>query len=420
MRPKLPPRVVGIYRDRNRYRVVICENGKRKSLILASQEEAQRVSAELADSLSRPKRHYTVGEALALWSTERLQAAICKPLTIREQDARLHAFLSGCLSRDIADLTPAQATTLYHEFVERPAPKTGKPPAAASHRLYLKLSRAFFAWAQEQGYCPQNPFASVKPIGRAQRGKPQLRIDEARRFLAAALQVHSETGEPLAIGAAAALLMGLRTSEVLERRVRDVEDGAQVLCIDRGKTHNASRRLEIPAVLRPYLAALIADRPGDALVFGQSRTGGVRSRQFMHTLVRRLCLRAAVPLICTHSLRGLFATLGLQSGAVTHSVAASLGHGSFSTTQQHYAQAGALESAQSQRVSALLQEPPPAAVPASATVPLSGLSAEQILAQLDGNTRSRLLALLAQSAAAETSESSPHPPRIPSNDRSSS
>lgn len=416
MRPKLPPRVVGVYRDRDRYRVIVCEDGKRKSLILASQEEAQRVAAELSDSLSRPRRHYTVGEALALWTEERLRAAICKPLTIREQDARLRTFLAPALSQNIAGVTAAQATLLYHDCVERPAPKSGKPPAAATHRLYLKLCRAFFAWAIDAGYCAQNPFVGVKPIGRVQRGKPQLRIDEARRFLATALQVHSETQEPLAIGAAAALLMGLRTSEVLERRVRDVENGAQILCIDRGKTLNASRRLEVPTVLQPYFATLIADRSGDELLFGQKRSGGPRSRQFMHTLVRRLCRQAAVPSICTHSLRGLFATLGVQSGAVTHSVAASLGHGSFATTQQHYAQAGVLEGVQSQRVSALLQEP--LAPPTSP--PISGLSAEQILAQLDGSTRSRLLTLLSQPASVEAHEPAPPPSQSSNGDRSSS
>jgi integrase len=407
MRPKLPPRVVGIYPDRERFRVVVCENGKRKSLILATQEEAQRVASELTASLSRPRRQVTVAEALAEWTSERVRAATCKPLTIREQDARLHAFLADCLSQDIASLTSEQATQLYQAFILRPAKKSGKPPAAASHRLYLKLSRAFFGWAQEQGLCAANPFAGVKPLGRVQHGKPQLRIDEARRFLAAAFQHHAQTQEPLAVGVAAALLMGLRTSEVLERRVRDIESGAQILCIERGKTANASRRLEVPSVLRPYLLSLTSGRAGDELVFGHTRAGQPRSRQYLHALVRRLCQRASVPPICTHSLRGLFATLGVQSGAVTHSVAASLGHGSFATTELHYAQPGAADSAASQRVSALLSEAPavePAAPPASPL--LAGLSAEQILAQLDSQTRRRLLVLLTQTALAPSAEAS--------------
>jgi len=405
MRPKLPPRVVGIYRDRDRFRVVLCEDGKRKSLILSSQEEAQRVASELESSLSQPKRQYTVGEALAQWTDERLRAALCKPLTIREQDARLRGFLSPCLSRPISSFTAEAASQLYSDFVTRPAPKSGKPPAAASHRLYLKLSRALFSWAVEQRLCTANPFAAVKPVGRVQHGKPQLRIDEARRFLAAAFQHHAETGEPLAIGVAAALLMGLRTGEVLERRVRDIEDSARVLCIERGKTHNASRRLEVPAVLRPYLSALSSGRPGDQLVFGHSHAGGPRSRQFMHTLVRRLCQQAGVPPICTHSLRGLYATLGVQSGAVTHTVAASLGHGSFATTQLHYALPGSLDAVHTQRVSALLSPPSdPQSPPATVGGALSGLSAEQILAQLDGLTRARLLALLTPEIPAKDGE----------------
>lgn len=37
-------------------------------------------------------------------------------------------------------------------------------------------------------------------------------------------------------------MMGLRTSEVLERVVRDLDDGARYLWIDAGKTANARRR----------------------------------------------------------------------------------------------------------------------------------------------------------------------------------
>ena len=59
-------------------------------------------------------------------------------------------------------------------------------------------------------------------------------------------------------------------------------------------------------------------------------------------MVRKLCVLAGVPLTCTHSLRGLYATLAVQSGSASHVGASSLGHGSFEITQQHYAQAIAL------------------------------------------------------------------------------
>jgi integrase len=66
-----------------------------------------------------------------------------------------------------------------------------------------------------------------------------------------ALQVFKEERKPLAIGALLALTMGLRTSEVLRREVRDLDDGARYLWIDHGKTANARRHLEIPTLLQP-------------------------------------------------------------------------------------------------------------------------------------------------------------------------
>ena len=63
-----------------------------------------------------------------------------------------------------------------------------------------------------------------------------------------------ERNKPLALGGALlALTMGLRTSEVMNRVVRDLDDGARYLWIDEGKTENARRHLEVPSVLSPFL-----------------------------------------------------------------------------------------------------------------------------------------------------------------------
>lgn len=100
-----------------------------------------------------------------------------------------------------------------------------------------------------------------------------------------------------------------------------------------------------------------------------------------------LCKRAGGPVVCTHSLRGLFATLGVQSGAVTHAFAATLGHGSFAVTQRYYAQPDAVSNAQTSRVASLLGSTSPSA-------PLSELSAEQLIASLNPATLAHLAALL--------------------------
>jgi hypothetical protein len=54
-------------------------------------------------------------------------------------------------------------------------------------------------------------------LGKRRRGKPQLTTDEARKFLATALELAAE--DEGAIAAAMALLMGMRASEIVARTV---------------------------------------------------------------------------------------------------------------------------------------------------------------------------------------------------------
>ena len=243
---------------------------------------------------------------------------------------------------------------LYQQATERISPKTGEVLSAATHRLDLRLAQGFYCWATSRGYVGASPFRDVNPIGKVNAGKPQLRIEEARRFTSTALGYYEETGHPLAIGALLALTMGLRTSEVLDRVVRDLDDGARYLWIDAGKTANARRHLEVPELLQPYLLQLAHGKDPEELLFGRARKGQFRGRQRMWELVHRLCRRARVPAVCTHSLRGLWATLAVQSGAASHAVAASLGHHSFEMTQRHYAQGSAVANAATARVLGML------------------------------------------------------------------
>ena len=108
----------------------------------------------------------------------------------------------------------------------------------------------------------------------------------------------------------------------------------------------------------------------------------------LHATVKRICLDAGVPIVCPHSLRGLWATAGVRSGALSHAVAAALGHGSFAVTAKHYVQPGTLDGARTERLVQMLdldaerQAPKP-------TSP----SAEQLLASLPPETLAKLVAL---------------------------
>ena len=77
--------------------------------------------------------------------------------------------------------------------------------------------KTFLAWCVKKGWLKANPAANVEGKGRYRHGKPQLRIDEAKRWLAAALKIareaESEGEKEGALKAILTLVLGLRESE---------------------------------------------------------------------------------------------------------------------------------------------------------------------------------------------------------------
>ena len=387
MRRREPPRVVGPYQEKNRWRIVVVEQGKRKSFFCTSPEEALKLKADFAKQVDLPPSR-KLADVFTDWEQDKVRRGACKPQSAKHQTKRLRMFLRPLLEEEISALTPRRAASLYEQYTGRRSRTTGKPISAATHRFDLWTAKFFFQWAVERGYLGANPFEGVKPVGKVSSGKPQLRIEEARRFTEAALVYFEERNKPLALGALLALTMGLRTGEVMDRTVRDLDDGARYLWIDEGKTQNARRHLEVPSVLSPFLLRLARGKHPDELLFGVSAvTGQPRPRQAMHLTVQTICQKAGVPRVCTHSLRGLWATLAVKSGAVSHAVAESLGHHSFAVTQKHYAQPAAVANAATARVLDRLS--PSSAAP---------LSAEELLQRLDEDTLARLTELLRERA----------------------
>lgn len=367
MRIKEPPRVVGPYQERERWRIVLVENAKRKSIFLDTEEEALRAKAELERRFLRPISQ-KLCDVIDLWEQELLRRRQVSPDSTSHAAKWARKMTEPMLEEPISALTPAKAAALYNRFLSLVSSKTKQPYSVATHRMALWCARSFFLWANANGVCG-NPFKEVKPIGKPRAGKPQLRIEEARRFTRTALERFEKNGHPLNIAALVALMMGMRTKEVLIREVRDLDDGGRFLWIDAGKTVNAKRHLEVPDLLRPYLVQLTVGKAPNALLFGGQSNGKPRRRQLLWLFVQRLCKFAAVPRVCTHSLRGLHATLAVQSGSAAHVVAASLGHGSFEMTERHYAQPSAVANAATARVTSILDQLP--ASPAESVVALA-------------------------------------------------
>lgn len=396
--PKSAPRVKGPYseRDGTRFRIRICDATGQRDLYFPTLEEARAGLKQAERELPRGHESLTLRVMLDEYMQDKIRRGFCKQESANEQQARLNSLLVSFLDQSIGKLTSKRAAVLYEQLVTTPTKKTGQPPAAATHRFYLELAQSFFRWAARKGYVRDDPFANVQPVGRPNRGKKQLRFEEAERFITAGFRLFEEQDDWIALAAITALLLGLRASETLHLRVRDLDCGGTkiwVAAIDsyRGKTINARRDPEVPSVLQLRLVKLASGRAPDAYLFGTARTGKPRCRQILNRAVHRICKEADVPRVCVHSLRGLWATAGVRSGAVSHAVAATLGHGSFEVTSKHYVQPGTLENSRTSRLVELLalDRGQPETVTHSATK-----TAEQILASLSPATLTKLIALV--------------------------
>ena len=73
----------------------------------------------------------------------------------------------------------------------------------------------------KQGWIATSPLAEITAVGQRNRGKRQLRIDEARKLVDLCIRRANE-GDEATVGAMTAFLLGLRASEVTDRVVRDL------------------------------------------------------------------------------------------------------------------------------------------------------------------------------------------------------
>ena len=342
MREKLPPRILGPYPDRDKWRLIVVENGQKENQIYATKEEALRVQRRLVKTLLPQTR--TIESAVNDWMADRKQAGNCKDLTAESQAMRVRFMLRDHLPGEITRINAKKAELIYEKHRTRPS-KKGPPLAAATHIFDLKCTKNFFLWCVSRRYIVSSPFAEIRPIGKKRTGKPQLRIEEAKRFTDAGLHYFETTKNPLGVAALVAITMGPRASEVLNRSVRDLDNGGKILVIDSGKNERAKRRLDVPLFLQPILAQLAQGREPLAKLFGLNENGVPWRRQSLYRVVHEICKKAKVPLVCTHSLRGFWATTSVQIGTPSQAVAATLGHGSFAITERHYAAPGSSQNA---------------------------------------------------------------------------
>ena len=223
----------------------------------------------------------------------------------------------------------------------------------ATHHLLLRSTKEFFTWLVKRGHVRENPFEKVEPIGRANVGKEQPRETDAIK-LDTLLLSHASKGDEGALALLVQIYLGLRSSEVLGLVVKTVEREGKKVSVQKGKTANAKRTLELYPEVAELLWAHCKGRPLDQRVFA-ANLPKQPAPDWMLKRLHRFCAEAGIGKFCPHSLRGLHATLALTSGATTHQVAASLGHASYATTAKHYADPSALDNQTSRKLAEVLK-----------------------------------------------------------------
>ncbi|MCC6749994.1 MAG: site-specific integrase [Deltaproteobacteria bacterium] len=216
--------------------------------------------------------------------------------------------------------------------------------------------RDFFGWCVKQGWLRASPADGIEKVGRANKGKLQLRGAEARALLAHAVRRAAE-GDDGGLAVAVILSTGACAGELLQRRVRDVDDvGGRglLLWIDEQlgatvKRPSRRRTLWVGEPVATVLRAHVKGRAPLAWLFPGGSSGGARGKTWLRKVTRRLCDEAEVQVVCPHGLRGTWASLGAAEGAARRDLQADLGHGDL-RSQEAYVDATAAHEGTARRM----------------------------------------------------------------------
>jgi len=349
--------------------------GAGEGLTRAQAERELRRMQDLEERVPRPARDAmvpTVSEAAASLR-ERLELKGCRK-----------SYLEGCESMQRVHIAPrlggmpvVDVTTAHVEGLATGMLRAGRSPKTV--RNVLSFLHAIFEHALERGWVRTNPVRrAVRPRAR-QRGDadPDLRFLtlEALEAVLRAIPDHAVVRSPaptrrgrrgpapppppdvygpvLRVLVLTAAMTGLRQSELLGLRWRDVDWTAQRIRVrnafvrgehsTQGKSDLSTRR-SVPIADR--LAGELdrwsrrsAYRSDDDLVFAHPQTGWPLDRSKVSRRFKDACRRAGVREVRFHDLRHGFATRLAAAGQPLRTIQEFLGHADAKTTQiyAHYA-----------------------------------------------------------------------------------
>ncbi len=208
-------RVHGPYPNRRQWRIVVVhEDGKRDHRYFPTEEDAKQVARSLRRLFKRAAAK-PLTKALEEYELFMREDLGNKQTSTKTTSVRLTQFFLG-YDRSLDELDEAECARRY-ETLRNHTTVQGNRIADTTHLNTLAQVKTFLAWCVKKGWLKANPAANVEGKGRYRHGKPQLRIDEAKRWLAAALKIareaESEGEKEGALKAILTLVLGLRESE---------------------------------------------------------------------------------------------------------------------------------------------------------------------------------------------------------------
>lgn len=318
----MPERIYGPYKQRNSYRVIIHrEDGERRSRKFASSAEADAY----IDHAREKTIGCTVKDAVAAY----IQALIDRGLKFGSYE-RAEYHLERLLK--LEDNGKRPITWLARRGQELYDASQVKA-SVDSHRNGLAAGKSFGRFCVKRAWLRADPFAGVDGVGRRKKGKPQMRIDEARVLTDYLLARCAPVAKPEPVAVYAVLLLGTRATELVVRDVRDLDDDGALLWIPDSKSDAGKRILELPdGPLRPLLRELAGRRKPDEPLF-RTRDGGRPTRWWLAYWCDRLCTLAKVPSITPQGFRGTHGSFARRGGASAQIVQDQLGHASVTQTE---------------------------------------------------------------------------------------
>ena len=342
--------------SRERWRVIVKSPGEAKeedrerSRLFVDQHEADAYAEGVAKKLALLSS-CTIGVAIEMYEPF-LEAKGTGEVSRKETCRRMRAFFEEVKDRKISRLLPEECAELYVKFTKRKK-KNGDTISSDYQLNTLAEAKTFCRWWVKQGWTTTSPIEDVEPIGQREVGKDQMTGDEATALFKWCLwRAHRDDHAALAI--MMALSMGLRTSDLTKRMVRDVDLNGTALRVGlerrrRSKSKKGDRARRIPVALQPLVRKVIEGRDKTEVLFPADSESGHHCKSWLRAAMKRFCDHAGIPYFCPHSLKGTAGTALAEGGELADRIAEFLSHEDKRTSERNYIAEGAVANGQVER-----------------------------------------------------------------------